>query len=101
MLILVVTLFVLFCFFLLKAFTPEAMKFFFEVHYMDLIANIPVMMYMDALSKSRPELIEPFIHIPLLNPEHFMENMANYHMNIITRVAAVSEVGSVWLLLAR
>ncbi|XP_056022602.1 uncharacterized protein LOC125652678 isoform X2 [Ostrea edulis] len=74
-----------------EVFTPRAMKIFFDIHYMDENANSQVLLFMDILSKSRPELFVPYIPKPLLNRKLILDAISSYHMYIITRVAAVSK----------
>lgn len=65
---------------------------------MDENANSQVLLFMDILSKSRPELFVPYIPKPLLNRKLILDAISSYHMYIITRVAAVSKVSlSVYL----
>lgn len=68
------------------------MEIIFKAHYMDFSVNSHALMFLDLLSKSRPELVEPYIPQPLLNHKLMMESMSSYHMYIVTRVAVVSKV---------
>jgi hypothetical protein len=78
--------------FFTQLFTPQTMKVLFDLHYMDYNANSQILLTMDVLSKSRPELFAPYIPKPMLNRKLMMDAMSSYHMYIITRAAAVSKV---------
>nr|XP_022332627.1 uncharacterized protein LOC111130167 [Crassostrea virginica] len=71
-----------------EIFTPRSVEILFGVHFMDFTANSQVLLLLDPLSQTRPELLHPFIPYPLLEHKLMLETMGSYLTNILTRVAA-------------
>lgn len=75
-----------------QIFTPRSVEILFGVHFMDFTANSQVLLLLDPLSQTRPELMHPFIPYPLLEHKLMLETMGSYLTNILTRVAAQFQV---------